>query len=169
MKQHTFSWLMLMTAGLLAGGLAYADHHRGEGMHSEGMHGEGMHGDAMQSDRMPPMFGQFDKNKDGRVSRDEAREGADRMFAEIDTDKDGFISTAEMQAHHRAMREKFRQSMRDTWKKADTDGDGVLSRAEVDTAKMPRLMRDFDKLDKNKDGKLTSDEMAAAPRHKMAP
>lgn len=170
MKQHTFRWLMV--AGLLSSSLAYADHHqRGEGMHGEGMHhGEDMHqGEGMRGDRMPPMFGQFDKNKDGRVSRDEAREGADRLFAEIDTDKDGFISTAEMQAHHRAMREKFRQSMRDTWKKADTDGDGALSRAEVDSAKMPRLIRDFDKLDKNKDGKLSQDEMATAPRPRPAP
>jgi Ca2+-binding EF-hand superfamily protein len=164
MKQHTFSWLIM--AGLLSSSLAHADHHqRGEGMHSEGLHhDEGMRGDVMQGSRIPPMFGQFDKNNDGRVSRDEAREGADRMFGEIDTDKDGFISTAEMQAHHRAMREKFRQSMRDTWKKADADGDGALSRAEVDAAKMPRLMRDFDKLDKNKDGKLSQEEMAAAPR-----
>ena len=174
MKQHTFRWLMM--AGLLTSSLAYADHHRGEGMPSDGMHhgegmhhGDGMHGDAMRGYRMPPMFGQFDKNKDGRVSRDEAREGADRMFTEIDTDKDGFISTAEMQAHHRAMREKFRQSIRDSWKKADTDGDGALSRAEVDSAKMPRLMRDFDKLDKNKDGKLSQEEMAAAPRARPAP
>ena len=161
MTQHRCSWLIM--AGLLACSLAYADHHRGEGMHG------GMHGDAMQGDRMPPMFGQFDKNKDGRVSRDEAREGADRMFSEIDTDKDGFISTEEMQAHHGAMREKFRQSMRDFWKKADTDGDGALSRAEVDAAKMPWLMRDFDKLDKNRDGKLSQEEIAAAPRRRPAP
>jgi Ca2+-binding EF-hand superfamily protein len=80
-----------------------------------------------------------------------------------------FISTEEMQAHHRAMREQFRQSMRDYWKKADTDGDGALSKAEAEAAKMPRLVRDFDKLDKNKDGKLTADEMAAVPHHKMTP
>jgi ribulose-5-phosphate 4-epimerase/fuculose-1-phosphate aldolase len=79
------------------------------------------------------------------------------------------LSTEEMQAHHRAMREQFRQSMRDYWKKADTDGDGALSKAEAEAAKMQRLVRDFDKLDKNKDGKLTADEMAAAPHHKMTP
>jgi Ca2+-binding EF-hand superfamily protein len=158
-----------MAAGLLASSLAYADHHRSEGMHDKGMHGEGRHGDVMHGDRMPPMFGQFDKNKDGRVSREEAREGADRMFSEMDADKDGFISTEEMQAHHRAMRENFRQSMRDYWKKADIDGDGALSRAEVEAAKMPRLMRDFDKLDKNKDGKLSPEEMAASPRTRPAP
>ena len=163
MKLHTFRWLMM--AGLLTSGLAHADHHqKGEGKHEDDMHGEAMHGE-----RMPPMFSQFDKNKDSRVSREEAREGMDRMFAEADTNKDGFISTEEMQAHHRAMREQFRQSMRDYWKKADIDGDGALSKAEAETAKMPRLLRDFDKLDKNKDGKLTPDEMAAAPHHKMKP
>ena len=49
------------------------------------------------------------------------------------------------------------------------NGDGALSKAEAEAAKMQRLVRDFDKLDKNKDGKLTADEMAAAPHHKMTP
>ena len=144
----------LMLAGCLSSGIALADHHGGADMHSE------MHGD-----RVPPMFSQFDKNNDGRVSRDEAREGTDRMFNEIDTNKDGFISKEEMQAHRKALHDKFRESMRDKmrehWKSADKDGDGALSRAEVDAAKMQKLARDFDKLDKNKDGKLTEDEIRA--------
>ena len=79
MKLHSFRWLML--TGLLTGSLAHANHHE---------KGEAMHGD-----RMPHMFSQFDKNKDGRVSREEAREGMDRLFTEADTNKDGFISTEE--------------------------------------------------------------------------
>ncbi len=82
----------LLLSGCLSSGIALADHHGGGDMHGE------MHGD-----RVPPMFSQFDKNNDGRISRDEAREGTDRMFNEIDTNKDGFLSKDEMQAHHKAM------------------------------------------------------------------
>lgn len=39
----------------------------------------------------------------------------------------------------------------------DTNGDGVIERAEA--AKSPRLAQAFDKLDKNKDGKLSKDEL----------
>ncbi len=153
---HTAALTLLLSA-LAVSGLAQADHHGGD------------HGHAMQGDRMPPMFMQFDKNQDGRVSREEAREGADRMFTEIDTDKDGFISKEEMQAHHQAMRDKVRQGMREHMKAADKDGDGALSRAEVEAAKLPRLARDFDKLDRNKDGKLTPDEMRGAMMPERAP
>jgi Ca2+-binding EF-hand superfamily protein len=139
-----------MLSGLFVSSMALANHHEGE------MHGEGMH-----EDRTPPMFSQLDTNKDGRISRAESQEGATRMFNEADTDKDGFISKEEMQAHHKAMHGKRAGMMREHWKAADKDGDGALSRAEVETGNMPMLNRDFDKLDKNKDGKLTADEIRA--------
>ena len=91
----TNSRVILFATGLLMSSFAMADHHKG-GMHDD------MHGD-----HMPPMFEQFDKDHDGRISREEAREGADKMFTDIDTNKDGFISKEEMQAHHKAMREKM--------------------------------------------------------------
>ena len=46
-------------------------------------------------------------------------------------------------------------------KSADADGNGMISRAEADKA-MPRLARRFDRIDANKDGQVTRDEMAAA-------
>ena len=100
-----------MLAGLAFSGLALADHHGGGEMHGT---------------TTPSTFSKFDKNNDGRISRDEARIGADNMFNEIDTNK---------------------------------DGDGILSRTELEASHMKRLSRDFDKLDTNKDGKLTEDEM----------
>lgn len=47
-------------------------------------------------------------------------------------------------------------------KAADKDGDGAISKAEADAAGMTRLSKNFDKLDTNKDGKLTRDEMKMA-------
>ena len=143
---------LALMAGLLASGFALANHHEAGGA----MHGEGMH-----DGPMPPIFSQFDKNKDGQVSREEAREGMDSLFTEIDSNKDGLLSKDEMQAHHKAMREKMGSMMREKWKAADKDGDGALSRAEVEAGNLPRLAREFDKLDTNKDGKLSGDEIRA--------
>lgn len=43
---------------------------------------------------------------------------------------------------------------------ADKDGDGKISREEA--AAMPRMAKNFDKLDANKDGFISKDEMKAA-------
>jgi Ca2+-binding EF-hand superfamily protein len=64
------------------------------------------------------------------------------------------------QAGMEEMRAKMQQRMQENFKKADKDGDGALSRAEVD-AGMPRMAKDFDAIDANKDGKITQDEMRA--------
>ena len=156
----TSKTLMLLVAGLFLSGAALADHHEGDAGKS-GMHHHGMHGGMGPG----PMFDKFDTDKDGRISKEEMRAGTDKVFADVDTNKDGFVSKDEMEAHHKAMREKMHDKMRDRmqerWKAADKDGDGALSKAEVDAAKMNHLSRDFDKLDKNKDGKLTPDEIRA--------
>ena len=47
------------------------------------------------------------------------------------------------------------------FKAADKDGDGAISKAEAEAAGMKRVSANFDKLDTNKDGKLTRDEMKA--------
>ena len=52
--------------------------------------------------------------------------------------------------------------------KADADGNGRLSRAEV-AKSLPRLAREFDRIDSNKDGELSRPELSAwskAHRHR---
>ena len=53
--------------------------------------------------------------------------------------------------------------------KADTDGDGRISRAEAESSSAERSGKWFDKLDANKDGYVTQDEMKQArdTRHQM--
>lgn len=146
---------LLMTFSVSS--FAWANHHEGHGM---------MHDGDMHEGGMPPMFSQFDKDKDGKISQAELKEGMDKLFLEIDTNKDGYISKEEMQAHHKMMREKHQNTMQERWKLADKDGDGMLTKAEAESGDMPRLVRDFDKLDKNKDGKLSHEEVEAGMKKK---
>jgi hypothetical protein len=50
---------------------------------------------------------------------------------------------------------------RERFKKADANGDGRLSREEAKKG-MPQLARDFDRIDTNKDGMVTVEELEAA-------
>ncbi len=54
--------------------------------------------------RFVHMLQQFDENKDGKISKDEAKTGRERLFGEIDTDKDGALTPGELRAHREAMR-----------------------------------------------------------------
>jgi Ca2+-binding EF-hand superfamily protein len=64
------------------------------------------------------------------------------------------------------MHAKFQERMQERFRQADKDGDGALSKAEAE-AGMPRLAKDFDAIDANKDGKITQEELRAygAKRH----
>lgn len=48
----------------------------------------------------------------------------------------------------------------DRFAAADSDGNGVLSRAEVERA-LPRLAPDFDRIDRNRDGSVSREELSA--------
>jgi Ca2+-binding EF-hand superfamily protein len=106
--------------------------------------------------------GSIDANRDGFVTRDEAKDYP-RLVAQFDAadaDKDGRLDAAEMQAHREAMRADGRAHGEERWKAADTDGDAAISRDEAKAA-MPRLAGNFDKVDANGDGKVTREEMRA--------
>lgn len=101
-----------------------------------------------------------DANKDGIVSREEAKDHPRLAgsFDAWDKNKDGSLDETEMTAHREAMRAEMRAKVHERLKAADTDGDGSLSRKEVE-ASMPGLAAKFDRMDADKDGKISRDEM----------
>jgi Ca2+-binding EF-hand superfamily protein len=63
--------------------------------------------------------------------------------------------------------EKMRQAFDQRFKKADANGDGKLTKAEAD-AGMPRIAKNFDTIDANKDGFITPDEIRATMEKRQA-
>lgn len=150
--------------------------------------------------RTAAMFARTDANRDGFVSRNEAEAGRAAMraqrpgrragggggdhFGELDRDGNGLISRAEFDAHHaagngdRAERRAERQQRRAecmqncatqglrisarAFDRLDTDRDNRLSLTEAQARPLAR----FAAADTNRDGSLTRDERRAA-REKM--
>lgn len=90
-----------------------------------------------------------DTNQDGYIDRGEAQamNPIAKHFDELDTDKDGKLSMDEM-----------RNSAQSRLHAADTNQDGAIDRAEAE-ASLPRVAKGFDRLDADKDGKLTVEEV----------
>lgn len=101
-------------------------------------------------------------------------------FDEIDADKDGYLSRAEIREWHQAthqgkekqkdaapkegMRQGKMKQAADRFKEADKNSDGKLSREEAKA--MPRIDKNFDAIDADKDGQVTPDEIRAAMKAK---
>ncbi|MGB6056563.1 MAG: EF-hand domain-containing protein, partial [Burkholderiaceae bacterium] len=125
-------------------------------------------------------FSKLDKDGDGAISRDEA--AADKRLAKdfdgIDANHDGKLQKSELQAHREALRKAMQQRRAEyaaKLKAADTDGDGAISKAEAQAAGLDGLVKNFDQIDTNHDGKIDRNEMRAqakarhhAMRAKMA-
>lgn len=77
------------------------------------------------------MLKQFDTNKDGQVSKEEATDGIDKVFAAIDTNNDGSLTPGEIrqyrQAQMKAMRDQRKQD-------AGTNSDANAAPAAPETA-----------------------------------
>lgn len=131
------------------------------------------------------MFGQLDKNRDGRLEGEEmpsrqfgrGGKGGPQMFERFDKDGDGKVSKAEAppmmserfdavdtdkdgfvtSAEARAMHEKRGGFM---GSRMDTDGDGKVSAVEFEEGHVAMLRG----ADKDGDGAVTMDEMKSSPR-----
>lgn len=123
------------------------------------------------------ILNRMDTNKDGKISKDEARGPLAENFDKIDTNKDGFIDREELRIvverrmKERAAADKPRRSdtppkLREPPMSAvptpefdalDANADGRLTREEV---KGTPLAEHFDEIDTNKDGKIDPKEFA---------
>ena len=54
------------------------------------------------------------------------------------------------------------------FKAADKDGDGALTKTEAESAQMARIVDNFDRLDANRDGKVTRGEVRALVRGRLS-
>jgi Ca2+-binding EF-hand superfamily protein len=70
------------------------------------MMGGGPRGPMMREVVFVRMLQQFDTNKDGQISKDEAKNGMETIFAAIDTDKDGSLTPGEIRKYHEAQMAK---------------------------------------------------------------
>jgi Ca2+-binding EF-hand superfamily protein len=88
-----------------------------------------------------------DKNKDGRIDREEYHQRMTEVFFFIDADKDGNLTMTEIEAAGKVDPERFMA--------VDRNGDQTLSLQEYLNA----LNNDFDAADSDKDGTLDMEEL----------
>lgn len=146
------------------------------------------------------MLKQFDTNKDGKITKQEATDGMEKIFAAIDTNHDGSLTPGEIRAYReaqfKARREAVSAKQGDADQNAvpragddkdygrhghdghhwmhgnarfkaitmmmgriDTDQNGQISKQEAETA----FNKFFDRMDRNKDGVISIDDMPDRP------
>lgn len=121
------------------------------------------HGAGANRRRAAGQFSKADTDGNGRLSRAEVERALPqlaRSFDRIDRNQDGELSRSEFNAWTKAHRGERQAKAAERFRHADADGDGAISRAEAEQH-APRLATKFDRIDSDKDGKLTQDELRA--------
>lgn len=65
-------------------------------------------------------------------------------------------------------RPKYLAKFDERFKSADRDGDGALTKAEAEGAGMGKIVDHFERIDGNRDGKVTLDELRAIILHRIS-
>ena len=157
-----------MLAGMGRGGREARD---GRGRAEEGPSGQNPVEEAVKT------YLSFDKNDDGKLTRDEVPERMQGIFERGDTDKDGVLTGDELRAMARAQQQPagtrggreggqgrgdFRSGRRfdgmrrmdPVFQALDANHDGVIDSNEITNA-----ASSLRALDKNRDGQITEDEV----------
>lgn len=123
---------------------------------------QGQQGGKYSMGPMMPEFSEVDTNSDGKLSQDEMAAHAKARFDAADTDGNGKLSAAEMAAAKKKQQDDRRvRKMTKMIERLDADKDGELSFDEMPGQKT-RAEQMFSRIDKDGDGAISKEEMEAA-------
>lgn len=100
----------------------------------------------------------LDKNKDGKISKQEYLDAISGSFDKLDKNRDGSINRDELGHMDKKALEAFT-------KETDTDGDGIINKKEFEQAAAKR----FKQFDKNRNGFINKDEWGAGRSELYSP
>jgi Ca2+-binding EF-hand superfamily protein len=109
--------------------------------------------------KLEAAFEKADKDSDGTLDKEEAKAmpRVAKNFDSIDTDKDGTVDLNEVKASMEKAGKAMHQKGEAAFKKADKDNDGTLDKEEAKA--MPRVAKNFDAIDTDKDGTVSLEEI----------
>lgn len=157
MSKVTLSGLMTVAFGLslLAPAIAQKPAEGGQKPGQPGQPGARRQRGAEQGRRNPgERLQRMDKNKDGKLSKDELPAQAWERLSRFDANKDGFLTKEELARAGAGLR--GRRNPDAMFQQMDKNKDGRLTRDEVPAQAWERLSR----ADANKDGAITKEELA---------
>jgi Ca2+-binding EF-hand superfamily protein len=119
---------------------------------------------ADQHGKWQAAFKKADKDSDGTPDKEEAKAlpRVAKNFDAIDADKDGTVSRDEITAAMKSMKKGMHEKGKAAFEKSDKDADGTLDKEEAKS--MPRVAKNFDAIDADKDGTVSLDEIHAYMR-----